>query len=69
MTKTAISLFVRNCKDVIPKRDTYEEAMANIKDAIKLHVEDLIKSKENLPKFDSISFSTVLKMPTLTKAS
>ena len=69
MTKTAISLFVRNCKDVIPRGDTYEEAMANIKDAIKLHVEDLIKSKENLPKFDSISFSTVLKMPTLTKAS
>lgn len=39
--------------------DTYEEAMENIKDAIKLHVEDLIKSKESLPKFDSISFSTV----------
>lgn len=39
--------------------DTYEEAMENIKDAIKLHVEDLIKSKESLPKFDSISFSTI----------
>ena len=39
--------------------DTYEEAMANIKNAIKLHVEDRIKSKENLPKIDSISLSTV----------
>ena len=39
--------------------DTYEEAMVNIKNAIRLHVEDRIKSKENLPKIDSISLSTV----------
>ena len=39
--------------------DTYEEAMENIKDAVNLHVEDLVKSKENLPNFGSISLSTV----------
>lgn len=39
--------------------DTYEEALKNIKDAVKLHVEDLIESKESLPKTDSISLSTI----------
>lgn len=38
---------------------TYEEAMGNIKDAVRLHVEDRIKSKESLPKLDSISLSTI----------
>jgi len=35
--------------------DTYEEAMENIKDAVNLHVEDRIKTKEILPKTDSVS--------------
>jgi len=34
---------------------TYEEAMENIKDAVNLHVEDRIKTKEILPKTDSVS--------------
>lgn len=33
---------------------TYEEAIKNIKDAVRLHVEDRVKSKENLPKIDSV---------------
>ena len=39
--------------------NTHEEAMRNIKDAVRLHVEDRIKSKESLPKLDSISLSTI----------
>lgn len=39
--------------------DTYEEALENIKDAIKLHIEDRIAKKEKLPKIKSLSLSTV----------
>lgn len=39
--------------------DTYEEAFRNIKDAIKLHVEDRIASAEELPLVESISLSSV----------
>jgi len=35
---------------------TYEEATENIKDAIKLHLEDRIADKEDLPEFASQSF-------------
>ena len=39
--------------------NTYEEALENIKDAIKLHIEDIIANKESLPKIKSLSLSTV----------
>lgn len=39
--------------------DTYEEALKNIKDAIKLHLEDRLAGKEELPKIKSLSLSTV----------
>lgn len=39
--------------------DTYEEAVKNIKDAVKLHIEDLIESKESLPSTDSVILSTI----------
>lgn len=40
--------------------DTYEEAMGNIKDAIKLHLEDRVASKENVTtSIKSISLSTI----------
>ncbi len=32
--------------------ETYEEAIANIKDAIRLHVEDRAANKEPLPKLE-----------------
>ena len=38
---------------------TYEEALANIKDAIELHVADIRASGEELPETESISLSTV----------
>lgn len=39
--------------------DTHEEAFKNIKDAVKLHVEDIKESKEKLPEIESISLSTI----------
>lgn len=39
--------------------DTYEEAIKNIKDAIKLHLEDRRTNREELPETKSISLSTV----------
>ena len=39
--------------------ETYEEALSNIKDAIKLHIEDRIASGESFSKPESISLSTV----------
>jgi predicted RNase H-like HicB family nuclease len=38
--------------------DTYEEAIENIKDAIKLHIEDRIADNEEIPQV-SVSLSTV----------
>lgn len=39
--------------------DTYEEVLTNIKDAIKLHLEDRLENKEEVPAKEFISFSTV----------
>lgn len=39
--------------------DTYEEAIENIKDAIRLHIEDIIESGEKIPEAHSISLTTL----------
>jgi predicted RNase H-like HicB family nuclease len=39
--------------------ENYEEALKNIKDAIKLHVEDRIESQEEVPQISSVSLSMV----------
>jgi len=39
--------------------DTYEEAMANIKDAMRLHIEDRLANGEEVPEPVSVSLSTV----------
>ena len=39
--------------------DTYEEALDNIKDAVKLHLQDRIKENEELPQVKQVSLSTV----------
>ncbi len=39
--------------------ETYEKALENIKDAIKLHMEDKIANKEEVARLKSISLSTV----------
>lgn len=38
---------------------TYEEALANIKDAVKLHIEDRTESEEKIAEIKSISISTI----------
>lgn len=38
---------------------TYEEAIANIRDAIKLHIEDRTAEHEDVPPARSVSLSTV----------
>lgn len=39
--------------------ETYEEVIVNIKDAIRLHLEDMLESKETLPEIDSISLTSL----------
>lgn len=39
--------------------DTYEEAVRNIKDAIRLHVEDRLESGEEIPQVESISLTSL----------
>jgi predicted RNase H-like HicB family nuclease len=39
--------------------DTYEAAVANIKDAIRLHIEDRRAAGEEVPEHVSVSLSTV----------
>ena len=39
--------------------DTYEEALENIKDAIRLHVEDRLEDGEELRRPDSVSLTSV----------
>ena len=37
--------------------DTYEEVLANIKDAIRLHIEDRLESGEEIPQAESVSLT------------
>jgi predicted RNase H-like HicB family nuclease len=39
--------------------DTYEEVLENIKDVIKLHIEDRIESKEEINEIESISLTAM----------
>lgn len=39
--------------------DTYEEAMKNIRDAIKLHIQDRIAGRERMPMPRSVSVGSV----------
>ncbi|TSA06587.1 MAG: type II toxin-antitoxin system HicB family antitoxin [Deltaproteobacteria bacterium] len=37
--------------------DTYEEVLGNIKDSIRLHVEDRIENGEDIPQAESVSLT------------
>lgn len=37
--------------------DTYEEVMENIRDAIRLHLEDRIENGEDIPQAESVSLT------------
>ncbi len=39
--------------------DSYEEVLENIKDAIRLHVEDRLEEKTPIPSFQSVSLTAV----------
>ncbi len=39
--------------------ETYEEALENIKDAIRLHIKDRLEDGEEIPELKSVSLSTV----------
>lgn len=38
---------------------TYEEALRNIREAIRLHVDDRIAARESIPQPESVSLTTV----------
>ena len=38
---------------------TYEEVLENIKDAIKLHIEDMLESGEEIPQVEIINLTSV----------
>lgn len=38
---------------------TYEEVLKNIKDAIKLHIEDRLANKEKVPQVETINLTSV----------
>ena len=37
--------------------ETYEEVLTNIKEAIRLHIEDRIESSEEIPQAESVSLT------------
>jgi predicted RNase H-like HicB family nuclease len=37
--------------------DTYEEVLANFKDAVRLHVEDRVENGEEIPQPESVSLT------------
>jgi len=39
--------------------ETYEEVLENIRDAIRLHVEDCLESGEGIPQVESVSLASV----------
>ncbi len=39
--------------------DTHEEVLENIKDAIRLHVEDRIESGEEIPTYEFVSLTSL----------
>ncbi len=39
--------------------ETYEEALENIKDAIRLHVEDRLAAGEEVPQSESVSLTSL----------
>lgn len=57
--KNGYFVFCPELQGCYSQGDTYEEAIENIKDAIKLHLEDKLVAREKLPEIESISLSTV----------
>jgi predicted RNase H-like HicB family nuclease len=39
--------------------DTYDEALANIRDAVRLHIQDRLANGEEIPVFESITLTSL----------
>ena len=39
--------------------DTYEEAMANLRDAMRLHIEDRLAEKESIPSSEMVDVTSI----------
>jgi predicted RNase H-like HicB family nuclease len=39
--------------------DTYEEALANLRDAMKLHIQDRVAEKEAIPTSDLVNLTSI----------
>jgi predicted RNase H-like HicB family nuclease len=48
-----------NLQGCYTQGDTYEEALKNIEDAAKLHLEDRLSEREPIPELDSVSVTAV----------
>lgn len=57
--KDGYSAFCPSIQGCYAQGDTYEEVVANIEDALKLHVEDRISLNEEIPEVEKVSLSTV----------
>ena len=52
-------LIVLSCRVAIARGDTFEEVVENIKNAIKLHIEDKLANNEPVTTSEIVSLSTV----------
>ena len=57
--KNGYFVFCPELQGCYSQGDSYEDAIENIKDAIKLHLADRVAAKEEVPVLSSISLSTV----------
>lgn len=57
--KDGFFVFCPELQGCYSQGETYEEAVENIKDAIKLHLEDRAAVKEKIEQHQSVSLSTV----------
>ena len=54
--------YVASCDELqgcYAQGDTYEEAMAAIRDAARLHVEDRLANKEEIPQAESVALTAI----------
>jgi len=51
--------FCPNLQGCYTQGDSYEEVLENIKDAIRLHIEDRIEMNETIPTMESISLTSL----------
>ncbi len=58
-SKDGYFVFCPELQGCYTQGDTYEESLKNIKDAIRLHVEDRLESGEEIPQPESVSLTSL----------